>query len=70
MQKAKSQPTDMKPDDRDALMERVRGCCLTAAQAAYEDAGVRGLCTEGRWECAMDAIRALKLKDVSEEAAS
>lgn len=28
---------------------------------AYEDAGVRGLCAEGRWEVAIDAMRRLDL---------
>ena len=28
---------------------------------AYEDAGLRGLCAEGRWECALEAIRSLAL---------
>lgn len=28
---------------------------------AYEDAGVQGLCAEGRWELAVQAMRALDL---------
>ena len=43
------------------LMEAVRAECLRVALEAYEDAGVRGLCQEGRWEAAIDAIRLLKL---------
>ena len=43
------------------LAEGVRSACLRAAQDAYEDAGLRGLCAEGRWECALDAIRSLAL---------
>ena len=54
-----------KPDKNAQVKEAVRARCLAAAQAAYEDAGVRGLCAEGRWECALDAIRALKLEDAS-----
>src|SRR4051794_40289179 len=41
------------------LAEGVRSACLRAALDAYEDAGLRGLCAEGRWECALDAIRSL-----------
>jgi len=43
------------------LAEGVRSACLRAALDAYEDAGLRGLCAEGRWECALDAIRSLAL---------
>jgi len=38
---------------------RVRQACIDAALAAYEDAGVRGLCEEGRFEAAVSAMRAL-----------
>ncbi len=42
-------------------LEAVRRRCLEAAIQAYEDAGLRGLCAEGRWECALSAIRQLDL---------
>ena len=42
----------------------VRSACLKAAREAYENAGVSGLCEEGRWECALDAIRSLDLETV------
>jgi len=32
-----------------------------AALQAYEDAGISGLCHEGRWEYAVDAMRRLPL---------
>ena len=41
------------------LAEVVRQACLEAALTAYEDAGMSGLCHEGAWECAMEAIRGL-----------
>ena len=44
------------------IAEVVRQACLTAALRAYEDAGLSGLCHEGRWECAVDAIRAMPLR--------
>jgi glutamate formiminotransferase/formiminotetrahydrofolate cyclodeaminase len=34
---------------------------VDAALAAYEDAGLSGLCAEGRWEAAVDAMRRLDL---------
>ena len=44
------------------LTEAVRTACLRAALAAYEDAGIQGLCAEGRWECAIGAIQSLDLE--------
>lgn len=52
-----SEPTD--PTRR--LVETIRAACLEAALAAYEDAGIRGLCADGRWEAALAAIRHLDL---------
>ncbi len=46
------------------LAEAVREACLNAAREAYENAGISGLCVEGRWECAVAAIRALDLEAV------
>lgn len=43
------------------LAEQVRTACLQAALAAYEEAGMLGLCQEGRFELAMDAINNLDL---------
>ena len=43
------------------LAEAVRSACLQAALDAYEQAGVSGLCGEGRWEIAVQAIRNLDL---------
>ena len=51
-------------DTASMLVETVRAACLDAALKAYEDAGIRGLCTEGRWEAALAAIRHLDLSDV------
>ena len=44
------------------LAEAVREACLKAAQEAYENTGISGLCEEGRWECAQDAIQSLDLE--------
>jgi hypothetical protein len=43
------------------VAERVRRACVHVALSAYEDAGVQGLCAEGRWERAIDALRSLDL---------
>ena len=42
--------------------EAVRQACIAAAHQAYEEAGVSGLCHEGRWECAVDAMRGVPLR--------
>ena len=55
-----------RPNTPSILVEAVRAACLEAALLAYEDAGIRGLCVEGRWEAALAAIRHLDLSDVLE----
>jgi hypothetical protein len=51
-------------DSKHPLVEAVRDACLKAAREAYENAGISGLCEEGRWECAVAAIRLLDLEAV------
>lgn len=46
------------------LAEAVRNACVKAALDGYERAQVAGLCQEGAWECAVDAIRMLDLEAV------
>lgn len=45
--------------DLEDLAKRIREACLKALLEAYEDAGVQGLCAEGRWEAAVGALRTL-----------
>ena len=47
----------MNPDPDPSIAEAVRRACIQAAEAAYEDAGIQGLCAEGRWEAAVSAMR-------------
>ncbi len=51
-------------DEKRRLAEAVRVACLQAALDAYEQGGLAGMCAEGRWEMATDAIRALKLEEL------
>jgi len=51
-------------DTSSILAEAVRTACLDAAKRAYEDAGIRGLCVDGRWEAAWTAIQHLELSAV------
>lgn len=48
------------------LAEAVRRACLEAATAAYEQAGISGLCGEGRWEMAVRALKELDLDAITE----
>ncbi|WP_373509889.1 hemerythrin domain-containing protein [Thiocapsa sp.] len=52
--------------DRAELAEQIRSACLQAASAAYEQAGISGLCGEGRWELAVQALKALDLAPLLE----
>ena len=47
--------------DTVGLAERVRTALVERALAAYEDAGIQGLCCEGAWESAVSAMRRLDL---------
>jgi hypothetical protein len=64
----------MKPTDPTAsiqspdLAESTRGAILQAGEAAYEDAGIQGLCAEGRWEAAVAAMRAVDLAALARSA--
>lgn len=49
------------------LAKRIRDACLEAVLQAYEDAGVQGLCAEGRWEVTVDALRTLDLVPLLQE---
>lgn len=48
-------------NDKTKLAEAVRTACLDAALRAYEEAGISGLCHEGRWEYAVQAIQGIDL---------
>jgi hypothetical protein len=43
--------------------ESVRQACVEAALAAYEDAGIRGVCHEGAWEAAVSAMRTVPIRE-------
>jgi len=47
--------------DLEDLAKRIRDTCIEAALQAYEDAGIQGLCAEGRWEAAVGALRKVEL---------
>jgi hypothetical protein len=51
-------------DDPLQLASAIRNACVRAALDGYEQAQIAGLCQEGAWECAVDAIRMVDLKAV------
>jgi hypothetical protein len=54
----------METSDAHRLAEGVRAACAVAAERAWEEGGISGLCAAGRWELAMQAIRELDLEAV------
>ena len=44
------------------IAEAVRAACVAAAQTSYEQAAIDGLCDEGAWEAAFDAVREWKYR--------
>lgn len=49
------------------VAEAVREACLRVALDAYEAAGISGLCADGRWEIAVQALRHLDLRPIVDE---
>lgn len=57
--------TDRDHDSDAEFAECIRRAFIAAATEAYETASLSGLCAEGAWECALDAIRSLDLSSVA-----
>ncbi len=53
--------------DLEDVTKRIREACIEAALQAYEDAGIQGLCAEGRWEAAVSALRTVDLAPLLRE---
>jgi hypothetical protein len=47
-----------------ALAEKIRAAFVETALTSYEDAAANGLCAQGAWECAVDAMRHLEITDL------
>ena len=52
------------------LVEAIRQACIQTALDAYEQGGLAGLCAEGRWEMAIDALRTIKVESLLSQSAS
>jgi hypothetical protein len=53
--------------DLEDLAKTIRQTCIEAVLQAYEDAGIQGLCAEGCWEAAVDALRTVDLAPLLRE---
>lgn len=53
------------PDESTNSAHAIRRALIDAAEAAYEDAGIQGLCAEGRWEAAVSAMRGVDVEAVA-----
>lgn len=49
--------------------EHLRAALIAAALAAWESAGIQGLCADGRFEVAVGAMRSLDLRRIEAESA-
>jgi len=54
---------EQKIEVQTAVAEATRAACLEAMMKAYEEGGLSGLCAEGRWELAVDAVKSLNLTE-------
>ncbi len=60
----------MAAQDQRQLADAVRAACIQAALDGYERAQIAGLCQEGAWECAVDAMRMIDLKAILQDPAA
>ena len=57
--------TDVIQSDRERrIAEAVRAACVAVAEASYEHATADGLCDEGAWEVAIDAMRSIDIEAI------
>lgn len=63
MHPIRPEQTIVKPTESE-FAEAIRSACIAAANDAWEDAGIQGLCAEGRWEVVLGALRGLDLTAV------
>lgn len=56
--------TNEKNKDIEKAAELVREECTKEFIRAYEEAGIKGLCEEGRIEYAVDSVRSINLQKI------
>ena len=60
---------DQTRDIRREIAEATQRALVAVALQAYEEAGLSGLCGEGRWEVALGAIRSYDVRTITEKPA-
>lgn len=60
----------MDDTERRQLATAIRDECVRELLDAYEQAGMSGLCAEGRWEVAVGRVRSFSDADLLERAAA
>lgn len=50
--------------DENQIAHAIREACIQAAMDGYEDAAINGLCHDGAWEAAIDAMRMLDTEEI------
>lgn len=58
----------MREADEARLAAAIRRACIEVLLDAHEDAGFQGLCAEGRFEAAVDRLRAISIDALLERA--
>ncbi len=51
-------------EDAVILSNKIKEACLNEMETAYEDALTNGLCKEGAWEVAVNAVQQLDVKEI------
>jgi hypothetical protein len=58
-------PTSATNDAIQRMAHAVREACVRAAIDGYEEGGISGLCAEGRFDMAIDSVRAIDLNGIA-----
>jgi hypothetical protein len=66
----KSMKENLIKEEKKILAEQIKQECAATALKAYEEASLRGLCHEGAWEYAIDAIKSMKVDEVLKKIAN
>lgn len=51
-------------ESKEIIAGKIRDECIKEFVRAYEEAGIKGMCEEGRIEYAVDAVRSMDLRRI------
>jgi len=49
------------------LAKLIRDACIQAASTSFEDARMDGLCCDGAWEAAVEAMRTIDVEKIADQ---